>query len=221
MIETIGPLLLSIRVAAMATGVIVVVGLPVAILLARGRFPGKGILAGVLTLPLVLPPTVLGYGLLLLLGRRGPVGSVLDRVFGGVPVFHWSGLVIAAGVAAFPLFLLPARGAIEAVDPGLEDAARLLGRRERDVLLRVTLPLAWRGLLAGTLLAFTRALGDFGASLMIAGDIPGRTRTAAMAIYDAVESGQPEVAARLSALIAAVAVGVLVAVQGSGRGAGR
>jgi molybdate transport system permease protein len=213
MIETIGPLLLSIRVAAMATGGIVVVGLPVALLLARGRFPGKGVLAGVLTLPLVLPPTVLGYGLLLLLGRRGPVGSVLDRVFGGVPVFHWSGLVIAAGVAAFPLFLLPARGAIEAVDPGLEDAARLLGRRERDVLLRVTLPLAWRGLLAGTLLAFTRALGDFGASLMIAGDIPGRTRTAAMAIFDAVEAGQPDVAARLSALIAAVAIGVLVAVQ--------
>ncbi|QDV34849.1 molybdate ABC transporter permease subunit [Tautonia plasticadhaerens] len=221
MVETIGPLLLSIRVAAMATAAVVALGLPAAILLARGRFPGKGILAGVLTLPLVLPPTVLGYGLLLLLGRRGPVGGVLDRVFGGVPVFHWSGLVIASAVAAFPLFLLPARGAIESVDPALEDAARLLGRRERDVLLRVTLPLAWRGLLAGALLAFARALGDFGASLMVAGDIPGRTRTAAMAIYDAVEAGRPAAAALLSLLISAVAVAVLVAVQGVGGGAGR
>ncbi|RUL87523.1 molybdate ABC transporter permease subunit [Tautonia sociabilis] len=222
MVETIGPLWLSIRVAAMATAAIVLVGLPTAIVLARGRFPGKGVLAGLLTLPLVLPPTVLGYGLLVLLGRRGPLGAVLERVVGGVPVFHWTGLVIASSVAAFPLFLLPARGAIEAVDPALEDAARLLGRREWAVLARVTLPLSWRGMLAGAFLAFTRALGDFGASLMVAGDIPGRTRTAAMAIYDAVEAGDPATAARLSAMIAAVAVGVLVAVQRTpaSRGAG-
>ena len=216
MIETFGPLWLSIRVASLATLVIVLLGLPTAILLARGRFWGKGVLAGLLTLPLVLPPTVVGYLLLLLLGRRGPLGILLDRVFGGVPVFHWSGLVIASAVAAFPLFLLPARGAIEAVDPGLEEAARLLGRRESAVLALVTLPLAWRGLLAGALLAFTRALGDFGASLMVAGDIPGRTRTASMAIFDAVEAGDPALAARLSILIAMVAVVVLLVVQKAG-----
>ncbi|WP_235905683.1 molybdate ABC transporter permease subunit [Tautonia marina] len=212
-IETIGPLLLSIRVALLATLAVVVVGLPMAILLARGRFPGKGLIMGIMTLPLVLPPTVLGYVLLLLLGRQGPIGKVLEGVFGGVPVFHWTGLVIAATVAAFPLFLLPARGAIEAVDPDLENAARLLGRRDASVLLRVTLPLAWRGLLAGALLAFARALGDFGASLMVAGDIPGRTRTAAMAIYDSVEAGQPANAAWLSALIASVAIVLLIVVN--------
>ena len=213
MVETLGPLLLSIRVAGMATSGIVLIGLPMALVLARGRFPGRGVLAGVLTLPLVLPPTVLGYGLLLVLGRRGPIGAALEAVVGGVPVFHWSGLVIASGVAAFPLFLLPARGAIEGVDPALEDAARLLGRRELAVFLRVTLPLAWRGLLAGALLAFTRALGDFGASLMVAGDIPGRTRTVSMAIFDAVESGRGADAAWLTALIAAVSVLALLASQ--------
>ncbi len=103
-------------------------------------------------------------------------------------MFHWSGAVLASALAALPLYLLPARGAFEEVDPALEDAARLLGRREGSVLVSITLPLAWRGLAAGAMLAFARALGDFGASLMVAGDIPGRTRTASMAIYDAVSA---------------------------------
>lgn len=218
--EQLGPLLLSVRVAGLATLLIAAFGLPLAVLLARGRFPGRGLLEGVLTLPLVLPPTVLGYALLLVLGRRGPIGAVLEGLVGGVPVFHWTGLVIAAGVAAFPLFLLPARGAIAAVDPALEDAARLLGRREWSVFARVTLPLAWRGIAAGAVLAFVRALGDFGASMMVAGDIPGRTRTAAMAIFDAVEAGDPAAALRLSAAISAVSIAALLVARRSLRPTG-
>ena len=140
-----------------------------------------------LVLPLVLPPTVLGYYLLQILGRRAWLGLWLEQTLGVILVFHWSGAVVASAVAAFPLFLLPARGAIEGVDPALEDVARLLGRRESSVFLAVTLPLAWRGMAAGAVLAFVRALGDFGATMMVAGNIPGRTQTAALAIYDAVE----------------------------------
>ena len=138
-------------------------------------------------LPLVLPPTVLGYYLLQLLGRRSPLGYWLEQTSGITFVFHWSGAVVASAVAAFPLFLLPARGAFEAIDPALEDVARLLGRGEFSVFFAVTLPLAWRGLAAGIVLAFARALGDFGATLMVAGNIPGLTQTAALAIYDAVQ----------------------------------
>jgi molybdate transport system permease protein len=208
------PFALSLRVAALATLGIVAVGLPLAYLLARGRFPGKGLLAGVLMLPLVLPPTVLGFALLLVLGRRAPLGAWLEGTFGVSVVFHWSGAVVASAVAAFPLFLLPARAALEGVDPALEDAARLLGRREPSVFLAVTLPLAWRGLLAGALLAFVRALGDFGATLMVAGDIPGRTRTASLAIYDAaVHRNDTATALALTALVALVSIAALVVVQ--------
>src|SRR5437762_2635145 len=160
----LAPFWLSLRVAALAMLADVAIGMPLALLLARGRFPGKGLLAGLLILPLVLPPTVLGFYLLQVLGRRAPLGMWLEETFGVMIVFHWSGAVVASAVAAFPLFLLPARGAIEAVDPALEDAARLLGRREPSVFASVTLPLAWRGLTAGAVLAFVRALGDFGAT---------------------------------------------------------
>lgn len=211
--EEYAPLLLSLRVAALATLLIAVVGLPAALLLARGRFVGRELLGGLLTLPLVLPPTVLGFGLLQLLGRRGPLGILLERTLGGAVVFHWSGAVIASAVAAFPLFLLPARSAIEGVDPALEDAARLLGRREREVFRLVTLPLAWRGLVAGLLLAFTRALGDFGATLMVAGDIPGRTQTAPLALYDAVNANDQGRAWRLALWIATMAIAVVLVAQ--------
>src|SRR5947208_2183610 len=126
----LGPFWLSLRVAGLATMLIVVAGLPCALILARGRFPGKGLLAGLLVLPMVLPPTVLGYVLLQVLGRRAWLGRWLEETWGVTLVFHWSGAVVAAAVAGFPLFLLPARGAFEGVDPRLEDAARLLGRRE-------------------------------------------------------------------------------------------
>jgi molybdate transport system permease protein len=209
----LAPLWLSLRVATLATLAIVAAGVPLAVLLARGRFPGKGLLAGVLVLPLVLPPTVLGYYLLRVLGRRAPVGMWLEAAFGVTVVFHWSGAVVASAVAAFPLFLLPARGAIEGVDPALEDVARLLGRREGSVFLHVTLPLAWRGLAAGAVLAFARALGDFGATLMVAGDIPGRTQTAALAIYDAVQANDTARAGALTLLVSAVSIVALVVAQ--------
>jgi molybdate transport system permease protein len=209
----LGPFWLSIRVASLATVLIVAVGLPVALALARVRFPGKGLVAGILVLPLVLPPTVLGYYLLVVLGRRAPLGQWLEHVLGITLVFHWSGAVVASAVAAFPLFLLPARGAFEAIDPALEDVARLLGRRELSVFVSVTLPLAWRGLAAGIVLAFARALGDFGATLMVAGDIPGVTQTAALAIYDAVQVNDSARAGWLTLCVSLVSIVALLFVQ--------
>jgi molybdate transport system permease protein len=209
----LSPFWLSLKVASLATVLIVAVGLPAALLLAKTRFPGKSFVAGILILPLVLPPTVLGYWLLQVLGRRAPVGYWLEHVAGVTLVFHWSGAVVASAVAAFPLFLLPARGAFEAVDPALEDAARLLGRSEASVFLEVTLPLARRGLAAGIVLAFARALGDFGATLMVAGSIPGLTQTAALAIYDAVQVNDGARALWLTLCISAVSIAALVVVQ--------
>jgi molybdate transport system permease protein len=209
----LGPFWLSLRVAALATIVIVAAGMPMALLLARTRFPGKGLVAGILVLPLVLPPTVLGFYLLQIFGRRAPVGYWLEQTLGVAIVFHWTGAVVASAVAAFPLFLLPARGAFEAIDPALEDVARLLGRGEWSVFAAVTFPLAWRGLAAGMVLAFARALGDFGATLMVAGNIPGLTQTAALAIYDAVQVGDSARAGWLTFLISAISIVALVAVQ--------
>jgi molybdate transport system permease protein len=209
----LGPFWLSLRVAALATVVIVAAGMPIALLLARTRFPGKGLVAGILVLPLVLPPTVLGFYLLQIFGRRAPVGYWLEQTLGVAIVFHWTGAVVASAVAAFPLFLLPARGAFEAIDPALEDVARLLGRGEWSVFAAVTFPLAWRGLAAGMVLAFARALGDFGATLMVAGNIPGLTQTAALAIYDAVQVGDSARAGWLTFLISAISIVALVAVQ--------
>ena len=209
----LGPFWLSLRVAALATMVIVAAGMPIALLLARTRFPGKGLVAGILVLPLVLPPTVLGFYLLQIFGRRAPVGYWLEQTLGVAIVFHWTGAVVASAVAAFPLFLLPARGAFEAIDPALEDVARLLGRGEWSVFAAVTFPLAWRGLAAGMVLAFARALGDFGATLMVAGNIPGLTQTAALAIYDAVQVGDSARAGSLTFLISTISIVALVAVQ--------
>ncbi len=209
----LSPFWLSLRVASLATLLIVVAGLPAALLLARSRFPGKSLVAGILVLPLVLPPTVLGYCLLQILGRRSLLGYWLEHALGVMLVFHWSGAVVASAVAAFPLFLLPARGAFEAVDPVLEDVARLLGRSELSVFLAVTLPLAVRGLAAGIVLAFARALGDFGATLMVAGSIPGLTQTAALAIYDAVQVNEGGRAFWLTLWISVVSITALVVVQ--------
>jgi molybdate transport system permease protein len=207
------PFWLSLWVASWASIVVILIGLPLAFVMARLQFAGKEILAGFLMLPLVLPPTVLGFYLLELLGRQTWPGAFLERVLGVSLVFHWSGAVVASAVAAFPLFLLPARSAIEGVDPSLEDVARLLGRSEVSVFGSVTLPLAWRGLMAGLLLAFTRALGDFGATLMVAGDIPGLTQTASLAIYDAVQANDRSRALILTTLISGVALLLLVTVQ--------
>ncbi|HEU5118729.1 MAG TPA: molybdate ABC transporter permease subunit [Isosphaeraceae bacterium] len=213
----LAPLWLSLRVASLATLAIVIVGTPVAYLLARREFVGKGLVAGLLILPLVLPPTVLGYDLLQIFGRRAFLGQWLEETFDLVLVFHWSGAVLASAVAAFPLFLLPARSAFENVDPALENVARLLGRRNTSVFVSVTLPLAARGLASGTLLAFVRALGDFGATLMVAGDLPGRTRTASLAIYDAVMRNDSYNAGIYTLLISLVSITALWTVQRSRR----
>jgi molybdate transport system permease protein len=184
------PLWLSLKVAGCATAINLVLGMAVGWWLARRRFWGRELLEAVLTLPMVLPPTVLGYYLLVLVGQRGPLGAWLLETFGLRLIFTWQGAVLAATLVAFPLVLKSARAAFEGVDPQLEKAARVLGLGEAAVFFRVTLPLAWRGILAGVLLAFARALGEFGATLMIAGSIPGQTQTLAIAVYEAVQAGQ-------------------------------
>lgn len=187
------PLLLSLKVAGWATAIDVVLGVAVAFGLSRWRSSARELVDSLLTLPLVMPPTVLGYYLLVLLGRRGVIGAWLDK-FDIQLVFTWQGAVIASAVVAFPLVLKSARTAFETVDPQFERAARTLGISEAAVFFRVTLPLAARGILAGALLAFARALGEFGATLMIAGNLPGRTQTLSVAVYAAVQAGDDSTA---------------------------
>lgn len=202
---------LSLKVAGWATAIDLVLGVAVGYALARLRFPGRDLLDSLLTLPMVLPPTVLGYYLLVLVGQRGPVGAWLHAHFGINLIFSWQGAVIAAAIVAFPLVFKPARAAFEAVDGQLEQAARVLGVSEAGVFFRVTLPLARRGILAGVLLAFARALGEFGATLMVAGSIPGKTQTLSIAIYEAVQAGQDDVANTLVLITSAVCIVVLLA----------
>ena len=205
------PLWLSLRVAALATVFVVAAGVALEWLLARKRFFGREALDALVSLPLVLPPTVLGYYLLVVLGRGGPVGRAYEALVGGQLVFTWRGAVVAAAAGALPLMVKTARASFAAVDPQLEDAARTLGQTEWQVFRRVTLPLAARGVAAGAMLAFARALGDFGATLMVAGNIPGRTQTAAIAIYDATQAGRETEAAALVLLLSAAAFAVLYA----------
>lgn len=203
-------LALSLKVAGCATALNLVGGVAVGYALARLRFPGRNVLDSLLTLPMVMPPTVLGYYLLVLLGRRGWLGKWLDDQFGINLIFTWQGAVIASSIVAFPLVFKPARAAFEAVDGQLEQAARVLGVSELGIFFRVTLPLAWRGILAGVLLAFARALGEFGATLMVAGSIPGKTQTLSIAVYEAVQAGQDDVANSLVLITSAVCVVVLL-----------
>ena len=205
------PLALTLKVAGWATLLNLVLGVGVGFVLARRRFPGRELLDALLTLPMVMPPTVLGYYLLVLIGRRGPIGAWLQAHFGIQLIFTWQGAVIAATIVAFPLVFKSARAAFEAVDPQLEQAARVLGLGEAAVFFRVTLPLAWRGILAGVLLAFARATGEFGATLMVAGSIPGKTQTLSVAVYEAVQAGQDDVANFLVAVTSVTCVAVLLA----------
>jgi molybdate transport system permease protein len=204
------PLALSLKVAAWSTAINLVLGVAVGLLLARRRFIGREFIDAVLTLPMVLPPTVLGYYLLVLIGKRGPIGAWLYDSFGINLIFTWQGAVIAATLVAFPLVLKAARAAFEGVDPQLEKAARVLGLNEWSVFFRVTLPMAWRGILAGVLLAFARALGEFGATLMVAGSIPGRTQTLSVAVYEAVQAGQDSVANLLVLITSITCIVVLL-----------
>jgi molybdate transport system permease protein len=205
------PLLLSLRVALLSTAFVALAGIAFGWLLARKRFFGREALDALLTLPLVLPPTVLGYYLLVLLGRASPAGRFLEWLTGAPLVFTWRGAVVAAAAGALPLMVKTARAAVGGVEPDLEDAARTLGKSEWEVFRRVTLPLARRGLLAGVTLAFARALGDFGATLMVAGNIPGRTQTAAIAIYDATQRGDERLAVALVLVLSALAFALLYA----------
>jgi molybdate transport system permease protein len=212
--EVLVPLALTLRVAGLATLVCFVAGVAAAWFVARHRFPGREVLDAAMTLPMVMPPTVLGYYLIVVLGRRGWIGAWLNDTFGITLMFTWQGAVIAAAVVAYPLVYKAARAAFEEVSPQLENAARTLGLGERQVFVRVTLPLAWRGILAGTMLAFARAMGEFGATLMIAGSIPGKTQTLSIAVYEAVQAGKDDMANFLVLLTSLVCIVVLV---GSGR----
>ncbi len=191
------PLLLSLRVTAVATLLILVLGLGLGWLLARCKFPGQMVVETVITLPLVLPPSVVGYYLLVALGR----GSPLVEWFGIRILFTWPAAAVASAVVGLPLMVQAARAAIANVDPALESAARTLGSSEPEIFWRVTLPLARRGILAGLILGAARALGEFGATLMVAGNIPGRTQTLPLAIYDAVQNQQYGLANQMVLLV--------------------
>lgn len=183
------PLLISLATSLAATAVTLVAGLAAAAWRQNRAGAGAALLDGIFILPLVLPPTVVGFLLLLLFGRNGPLGKLLLQ-FGATVVFSWPATVIAAIVVAFPLMYITARAALEQVDPHVLQAARTLGASERRIFREVALPLAWPGVLAGTILSFARALGEFGATLMLAGDIPGKTETIPIAIYFAVEANE-------------------------------
>jgi len=218
----VGPLVLSFEIALVATALAALVGLPIAWGLARRKFPGREALDAWLSLPLVMPPTVLGYFLLVLLGRNGPVGRMYAALTGDRLVFTVKGAIVAAAVSALPLVVKFGRATFAAVDPELVVAARTLGASRFGALVRVELPLAARGLVAAMGLAFARALGDFGATLMVAGDTPGATQTASMAIYDATIAGRDSQAAGMIVVLAAVSFVALfaanVAVERGARG---
>ncbi|KLT73606.1 hypothetical protein PL75_01250 [Neisseria arctica] len=201
---------LSLKVAGIATFCNLLLGTAAGFVLARWRFFGRELLDTLLTLPMVMPPTVLGYYLLVLLGRNGAFGTWLQDTFGINLIFTWQGAVIAAMVVTFPLVFKPARSAFESVPPQLEQAAKVLGLGSLSVFFRVSLPLAWRGILAGMLLAFARALGEFGATLMVAGSIPGQTQTLSIAVYEAVQAGNDILANRLVLLISIVCIIILL-----------
>jgi molybdate transport system permease protein len=206
-------LALTLKVAGWATALNLVLGIAVGFALSRWRFKGRDVLDAVLTLPMVLPPTVLGYYLLVMLGRHGTIGHWLKEQLGIQLIFTWQGAVIAASVVAFPLVFKAARAAFENVEPSLEQAARVLGLGEAAVFFRVTLPLAWRGILAGTLLAFARATGEFGATLMVAGSIAGETQTLSIAVYEAVQAGQDATA---NFLVLVTSISCLAVLLGAG-----
>jgi molybdate transport system permease protein len=215
--------LFTLQVAAAATALLLVPGIALAWLLARppgseARWRGRVLLETLVSLPLVLPPTAVGLGLLLLFGREGPLGAWLYRVFGWEVVFTRAAVVLACAVMALPLLVRSARSALEEVDPRLVGVARTLGRSPLAAFLEVHLPLAWRGVLAGVVLAFTRALGEFGATILVAGNIPGRTQTLALALFQEIQMGRDAAALRLAGVSALLAfVSLLVTERLAGR----
>ena len=200
------PIQLSFQVSALATAIALIFGVSLAWVLARFRFWGKEVLDAAITLPLVLPPTVLGYYLLVVLGQRSFFGRVHEWFWGSPLTFTPAAAVVAATIHALPLMVKSVRATFESLDQGIEDAARTLGASEVRLFFTVTLPLARRSIQAATALAFARALGDFGVTLMIAGNIPGKTQTASVAIYDAVQAGRDQDALVLVLIVSALAL---------------
>lgn len=213
MIDVIAILALTVKVALASTALLLLPGVAIAWALSRRGWRGRSIVEALVSLPLVLPPTAIGFALLLLLGRDGPIGAVLHRAFGLDVAFTAGAVVVASAVMALPLLVRTARSAFEEVDPRLVGVARTLGRGPLRAFLEVQLPLAWRGVAAGTVLAFTRALGEFGATIVVAGNIPGRTQTLALAIFQRVQVGRGEDAILLAGLAALLAFAALLAVE--------
>jgi molybdate transport system permease protein len=208
---------LSLQVALTSTALATFAGVPFAWWLARARFRGRELVSALVLVPMVLPPTVLGYYLLQAVGRRSAIGSALDNAFGFSVVFDWTGAVLAAFLVSTPFLVRTAQAGFESVNRELEEAARTLGRSELSVFATVALPLAWRSVLAGVALALARALGEFGATLMVAGNVPGHTQTMSIAIYDAVQAGRTTDANVLALTLTLVTLGLLVGMGYAGR----
>ena|SRR5690554_2042254 len=208
--DVLTPLWLSLKVAFWATLASSIAGVALGLYLARGRQWLRNVLDTLCTLPMVLPPTVIGYYLLVVFGSQSAVGRWLQDTLGINLVFSVYGAIIAAAVVSFPLVFKPARAAFESIDLELEQAGRVLGVGEAGIFVRITLPLAARGIMAGVMLGFVRALGEFGATLMIAGSIPGKTQTLSIAIYEAVQAGRDDVANVLALVISTVCVALLL-----------
>lgn len=204
---------LSLRVSLWAVAASLPLAVAVAMLLARVRFPGKSLFDAVVHLPLVLPPVVVGYFLLLLLGRKGPLGAWLESTFGLVFAFRWTGAAVAAAVMGFPLMVRAIRLSIEAIDARIESAAATLGANPAWVFASVTLPLTLPGIITGALLSFARSLGEFGATITFAGNFPGTTQTMPLAVYLSLESSRPETAIVLSLVLLTVSLAVLVGLR--------
>ncbi len=207
------PLALSFQIATIATTIAAVFGVLFATLLSRGRFPGRNLADALVTAPMVLPPTVLGYYVLVALGRRSAVGHAFEALTGSSIVFTRTGAVVAAAIGAFPIVVKSSRAALEEVDPVFVQAARTLGAGPARAFLTVQLPLAARGIFAALMLAYARSLGDFGVTLMVAGDIPNDTQTASLAIYDAIQSHHEDEALRMVVILSAIAIAILYTVN--------
>lgn len=202
-------ILLTLRIAGIATLVSSLIGIGLAWFMVRSRMPGRRWIDALCALPLVLPPTVIGYILILLVGSRGLLGEWLAKA-GIELIFNWKGAVVAATVVVFPLTYRASKAALESVDHSLEDAARTLGASEWEVFYKVSLPLAWRSIAAGVSLAFARGMGEFGATLMIAGNLPGKTQTLSLAIYAAFNASEDRLALVLVLLTAGLCASLLV-----------
>ena len=208
--EYLSPLWISLKTVLLTTIITFILGIAAARWISRYSGKLKPVIDGAFILPLVLPPTVVGFGLLLLLGKHGWIGHPLSFL-GTTIVFSWPATVISAAVMAFPLMYMTARGAFEQVDTTIEDAARTLGASEWRVLYSVTLPMAWPGVVAGTILCFARSLGEFGATLMLAGNIPGKTTTIPVAIYFAIQDGDMKQAVYMMVIVLCIALASLAA----------